>query len=354
MSNKFNVDRYMSTKIEYDSLNQAIRLAKTNGADEKDIKKLILNKQTIKDIRAVDDAKLLKLMPLGSNLYHLSGGWYAIRYLNEKNDLALSHEILNPNDEHVLVRNGKVERELSRMELEILVPGCIDEVALELYKQTVSKEAHRHLHDYCNIVIDQEPIDEPEDTEEVVGPMPISVSSHAGMRCVQRKLGIGAGNEIVAEEYRRLNYREVEQIVLEGYERSEHVWTGDDGIEFSLDGDNFMYVKGENTIITMYEEDFGFSKEINRMITMEQLQVLAKARESLRQSEQEYEDANRDSDGQIKAIVDQMEILSNQLAWLGAEKATILAVNEQNGKKMKLDKSKYSAEFNKLFKKWDS
>lgn len=350
MSTKFNIDRYMATKIEYDSLNQAIRLAKTNGAEEKDVKRLILDKQMTKDIRTVDDAKLVKSMPLGSNILHLTNGWCAIRYLNEKNDLSISHEILNPNDEHVLLRDGRVERELSRTELEVLVPGCIDEVALELYKQTVVRGAHKKLYDYCNItILDEEVI---ESIEQVV--RPITVSSHAGMRYVQRKLGIGANNEVVAEEYRRLHARDVEQKVLEGYMKSEPVWTGDDSIVFSLDADNFMYVMGDNNIITLYEEDFGFSKEINRMITLEQLVVLSKARESLRQSEQEYEDATRDSDGSIKAIVDQMEILSNQLAWLGAEKATIQAVNEQNGKKMKLDKSKYSAEFNKLFKKWDS
>lgn len=343
----------MATKAEYDSLHQAIRLAKLHNADDKNIRDMVLAKEELKSRRVSDDAKILKLMTLATNVINMQGSWYAIRYLNDKNDLAISLEILNSNDIHVLQRDCRSERELSRKELAALVPGCIDEVELEIHKQSSINKAHQYLHDYCGIVI--------EDTEspsEAEVERPVNVSAHVGMRWVQRKLGIGVNNETVAEDYRRTHLKEVEAGVLEGYSNAEVVWVAEDGIEFSFGEDNIMYVKGNqngyNNLVTLYEEDFGFTKDINRMITFKQLEVLAQARQSLWDTEREQDELLKGTDDAIRDIVDKVALLQSQIELLHAEKATLMSVKDQHLKVMKVARNKYSSEFNKLFKKWNS
>lgn len=340
----------VATKVEYDSLNQAIKIAKAQGADAKAIRTLIQLKDNVKANRLANDNKLLKAMPLATNVVNLEGSWYAVRYTNEKNDLTISVEILNDKDVPILQRDGRSERELSQRDLNTLVPGCIDEAMLEMYKQSVVHKANEYVYDYCSILVEQESV------IEVV--RPTTVSAHSGMRYVQRKLRIGVNNESVAEDYRRSHLKEVEAGVLEGYSKSEQVWVADDGMVFSFDEDNIMYVVGDasgpNNIVTLYEEDFGFSKEINRSITFQQLEVLKVARESLRLTERELEESLRGNDEALRLATDQIEYLQCQIDELVAQKDIIMSKRELFAKSMKTAKSKYSAEFNKLFMKWSS
>lgn len=353
MSSKVNANfkvNFMTTKIEYDSLSLAIKLARLNGAEEKSIQSLIIMKQKVKDQRVQDDTKMLKSMSLANNIVHLEGSWYAVRYLNEKNDSVLKLDILRAEDIPILQRDGRNERELSRRDLDTMLPGCLDEAELEIYKQLTTSRAQEYVYDVCQVEI------VPEAQLEVV--RPITVSSHAGMRFVQRKLRIGMSNETVAEDYRRTHLKEVEAGVLEGYAKSEQVWIADDGMVFNFDEDNVMYVIGNaggpNNIITLYEEDFGFSKEINRVITIKQLDVLTVARESLRSAEQEHDEAVRGSDDEVRSIADEIALLQAQIELLSAQRVTIMAGREQHTKALRVAKSRYSVEFNKLFKKWDT
>lgn len=336
-------EKFMDDKTEYDSLSQAIRLAKFNGADEKSIQPMITLKQTMKTVCADNSAKILKGMTLSKNMFHLKDNWYAIRYLNEKDDAVLKIDIINEKDVPLLQRDGRHERELSRNDLDMLLPGCIDEISLEIHKQYIGARAREIVYDHLKIEV----------AEEVSEDRPTTVSSHAGRRWVQRVLGIGANNESVADEYRRKNMVDIGQAVLDGYGRAELMWQGEDGITYWFDGNNIMYVVGNNNIITLYEEDFGFTRVINRMITLEQAEVLRQAHEHMQDCERKHVNDTKGIEDELQGISDKVKVLEAEIELLIAKKGTLTATREQSSKQLRVVRDTFNAEFNKLFKKWD-
>jgi hypothetical protein len=340
---------FMADKLTYDSLSQAIRIGKANDHDDKTLRPLMLLKQQYKKQCASNSAKLLKQMSLSQNLLQLEGNWYAIRYVNDKHDTCLKVDIIL--ESHLLQRDGRHERELSRVDLDTLLPAMIDEESLELYKQHLVKQAHDILRHH-NIETWSATEEEPVADED----KPVMCSAHAGLRWVQRIMGIK--NETQAEEYRRKNYKEVQEAVLSGYASAEKVWEDDDGITYWFDADNILYVRGMQSgvpnIITLYEEDFGFSKPINRMITLEQLAVLRGVKEDLMQLEGDAKEISARVNADVQGINDEISVLESQIALLVSQRQSLLAERDLGNKKTKATKDKYVAEFNKLFKKWDT
>lgn len=346
----------MEDKCLHDSLSQAIRIAKNSGIDEKRIKPILLEKQKYKKICATNNDKVMRAMPLSTNVMQLEDGWHAIRYINKDADLMLKIDIIKPDDAYLLKRDARHERELSREQLDTLLPSLIDEEALELYKQKLATRAAQLLYEYTGfevIAVDMEEVDNPNEPQPEI----TMASAHAGKRWVQRIMGIKSDAE--AEEYRRTHVREVNEAVLEGYADAELVWEEKaDDITYWFDNDNVMYVKGKQNgvpnIITLYEENFGFSKEINRMITFQQLEVLSKAKSNLVDAEFVVEVNKSQVEADVQAINDQIAVLESQIALLVAKRAERLNVREQSTKELKLAKDTYTAEFNKLFRKWDN
>jgi hypothetical protein len=314
-------------------------------------------KQDYKKICANNSNKVLRAMPLSNNLVQLEGNWHAIRYLNEKADTCLKIDIMRKEDVYLLQRDGRHERELNRNDIETLLPALIDDESLELYKQHLAIKAKELVYEQSGVLIgdDEEPNEE---VEEVIPDeeKPVTVSTHAGLRWVQRVIGIK--NEQQAEEYRRKHMVEVNEAVLDAYGKADKVWEDDDDITYWFDPDNIMYVRGMQNgnpnIITLYEEEFGFSKAINRMITLEQLSVLADVRESLRESELAVHETNIRVDYEVQGINDEITVLESQIALLVSQRAKAIADRDLSNKQVKATKDKYTAEFNKLFKKWDA
>jgi hypothetical protein len=314
-------------------------------------------KQDYKKICANNSNKVLRAMPLSNNLVQLEGNWHAIRYLNEKADTCLKIDIMRKEDVYLLQRDGRHERELNRNDIETLLPALIDDESLELYKQHLAIKAKELVYEQSGVLIgdDEEPNEE---VEEVIPDeeKPVTVSTHAGLRWVQRVIGIK--NEQQAEEYRRKHMVEVNEAVLDAYGKADKVWEDDDDITYWFDPDNIMYVRGMQNgnpnIITLYEEEFGFSKAINRMITLEQLSVLADVRESLRESELAVHETNIRVDYEVQGINDEVTVLESQIALLVSQRAKAIADRDLSNKQVKATKDKYTAEFNKLFKKWDA
>jgi hypothetical protein len=185
----------------------------------------------------------------------------------------------------------------------------------------------------------------------------IVVSSHAGKRWVQRVIGIK--DESQAEEYRRIHLKSVNDSILEAFSKAEKVWEEpEEDITFWFDENNMMFLKGRQEgvikIITLYEEDFGFTRSINRIITLEQLNVLAKAREELQLANAKSIETRSQVESEVQAINDQITVLESQMALLVSERASKMALRDQGNKEQRLAKDKYTAEYNKLFKKWDA
>lgn len=349
-------DKFMADKCMYDSLSQAIKLLRSNGCSDKQIKPLTLMKQEYKKTCSDNSSRMLRAMPLSNNIVQLDGSWYGIRYLNEKADTCLKIDILRKDDVKLIQRDGRYERELTRRDIESLLPGMLDDEALELYKQHLTQQARALAYGQSGVLIG----DMPEETE-LEEPMieeekPIVVSFHAGKRWAQRVIGIK--NEQQAEDYYRKHMVEVNEAVLSAYGKAEKVWEDEDNITYWFDADNIMYVRGiqdgVTKVITLYEEDFGFTKEINRMIALKQLEVLASVRNGLREAEAKVSETNARVDYDVQTINDEITVLESQIAVLVSQRAKAIADRDLDNKQVKANKDKYVAEFNKLFKKWDA
>lgn len=342
ITDKFRTD-FMEQQQDYDSINQAIRLAKKNNVPEADIEDLIQTKQAYKEEYDSKVSKMLRLMQLNSNLVRLRGSWYGIRYTDNKGNLKLQIEPLNDSDITILKRDGRRERELTRLNLDDLLPGCIKEDEIEIYKQKVDSQARTLVSNITGEVLEG-------DTDDG-GTM--SVTVHAGIRYVQRVLGIGKNAESVASAYRSKNLKEVETAVLKGVESASLMWVGEDGITYSFDDNNIMYVVGRNSVVTLYEEDFGFTKEINRMIVIQQMKVLRASHEVLVTAQENHQVIAQDIAQELQEVEDTIALLEAQVKEQVDKKASILSNIAQSDSKLKVANRSFDREFNKLFKRWE-
>lgn len=351
MSSKKNIsakykEEFIELRMKHDSVSQAIRLAKSYSLGDKDIQPLILMKQELAEELRKGVQKIIKSMNLSDNIIHIQGRWYGVRYINDKGETSLKLDILNETDLGFLRRDCRTEQELSQATVHSLIPSCIDEVELETYKQMLQVRARAVLYDETGFVV--------EDTDSTpVKKGSCTVSSHAGMRWVQRMMGIGRHNEAVAEEYRRNNIKEIEERVREGHAKSEDIWFNDaEGITFKLDDENIIYVVGNNNIITLYEADFGFTKEINRMILLSQLGVLEHAYKNMLGVMSEQVEDNDGAERELAGIDSEVKVHEAMIQSLKARKSQMVAERELVSKGVAVSVANYEKEFNKLFKKW--
>ena len=355
---------FLRVKYQYDSLSQAIRLAR-ECADiaEQDIQAMTAIKQELKKKWMTQVETFLKKMPLGSNVIELGEGWYGIRYLDDKLNKALKIEpIQEPNVFHVQ-RDGRNAAEFTRMQLDSILPAIIDERFLELYKHKLHNDAIDLVKQHCGYVIQREapvqmvvePVQPDNADPELIEGAEVryfpTISHHAGVRWVQRKIGII--NEIQATEYKRANLREVETAILNGFSAAEHVWTAEDGIEYYFDPENIMYVVGNNNIITLYESDFTFAKHINRSIVFEQLAVIDKAWRLLQDTEECHAELQVSVDNDLIDIQGRLASLKAEMELLQAKQDTKTAELAESSKVLSKAKVDYHGQCNKLFKKFD-
>jgi hypothetical protein len=338
------ISKFMDMKLAYDSLSQAIKLANTNMLEEKKVMPLIAEKAKLKEKYVKENEALVKKMPLASNLIDLGDGWYGIRYVNEKADTQLKTELLLGTELWCIERDGRNESELTRAQLEALLPSIIDEGALEEYKVVLHNRACTIVHERCGLFI------APVGAEASVTRM-TAVSHHAGVRWVQRKMGIT--NDLRAEEYKRANLREIEGAVLEGFFSAEHLWTDDDGVEYYFDPDNTMYVLVNHTIVTLYESDFTFAKHINRDIVFAQASVIKECYDAWGQAEHKHAEVVGAIGGQLDAIDGEIGELEVRMQLLNSRRQTLVSQREESQHDTSYHRTKYFNECNKLFKKHD-
>ena len=344
-------DKFMTDKFTHDSVSQAIKLAKTHDVDARLIKKLTIQKQDLKKICANNSGDLLRLMSLSDNTIDLGNGWYGIRYQNKKLDNHLRVEALVPDGVDMIKRNALLQHDLTQTEIDTLMPALIDEVSLDLYKASVQAEGKRILEDELGVRVGSD------EDEEIDVPIvnTVIVSVHAGTRWVQRIHDV-PNMKTAKDMY--LSDPKYKDEIIQAHMKAEKVWQDDEGIEYSLDDDNIMYVKGAQnnvpTIITLYEENFGFTKEINRMITLKQLEVLRDKHKQLSEVRDEARDALNSISGNIHRINDEVAVLEDKIKLLLAERTSLQANRDLHNRKVQALDSEYVAEFNKLFRKWDS
>lgn len=390
MTNSISLDikeQFMQEKCQYESLSQAIRLAKAYELTDKQIKPLKLLKQQYKKAQASSTNKLLRAMPLSCNILRLEGNWHAIRYTNENGDTLLKMDLIKEGQAYLLMRDGRHQPELLRSELNDLLEPLLCEESLNEYKQMLLANAETLVRDHLGIIIEaDEPVTEEPTTEEpteklnklldeynkldtamtlaiaetldefkdIFYEQPVRASSHAVLRWVQRVKGIT--NEAQAEDIKRRQLSQLTDEVLDAFGMADKVWE-DDGISYWFNKDNIMFIVGSAdgypNIVTLYEEDFGFNKDINRMVVLEQLKVLADNKALEVKANEEANEVLATTENNIQTINDQIKALESQMALLVANRAVENAQREQAVKGMRAAKDRYVAEFNKLFRRRD-
>lgn len=242
-------------------------------------------------------------------------------------------------------RDSRHEAEITEDELSKIVHSVIDQEFLENYKIKLAEQAN-------DLIAEPDEEEEEEQCEELEADNELVVKHHACRRWAERLLGIP---EHKSTAYVSKHWEEVKGAVLSSYEKAELFWDESPEVDFYYNGeDNVMFVATDKALITLYDEQFGFSKEINIMITYQQREVLARAHEAFRQLGKESKQAMAETKQAQSEIDDQIEVLQAQIALLLSEKESLEAKEVTLRNSIQVARAKYQAEHNKLFKKWES
>lgn len=350
---------FVEKKTNYNIISQAHKLVKQVVSDMDDLPvvyaeevakisalKSKSKEEHLEEISRVLDKYFGKRVVQESNMIKIGEGWYGIVYSNRKK-LDLKIDYISENDISFLERRTGEEYH-SRIDLEAVLPACINDILLEIYKNSLEIEARRLLEKeapYCFSALQEEvPAEE--------GSKGMGVSIHAQKRWIQRRLKVeGLDTDSKVEFYRREHTEEVTSQVLEGLYSANKVWEDVDGTSYFFDESNMMYIVGNNSVITVYEENFGFSKSINRSIVLQQLEVLRQSKGILDKEIEEYECSLSKISASIEKVDSKISRFELALSKLREKRDAL--VGDRKGKRDNLMKKRldYEKEYNKLFKK---
>jgi hypothetical protein len=330
-------EKVLECKLNLDVLEEGIRVAKEYGLNTKSL--LASKSEQIRKYTELG-TKVLRSMTLSNNVELLRQGWYAVRYLDNVGDAFLLVVALQESELGLIRRDGRHERELSRADVDSLIPAIVDPSIIFSWKEDVASKAQDLLVNKLGFKVEQ-----PKNPKAGVVP-----SAHARVRWVQRVVGIP--EESKALDYLRIRVAEVDEAILEAYGKSTLLWTNPDGIEYWFDDNNVSFVVGSGTtIITLYEQDFGFNREINRSIVLQQIEVV-------KSIEQEYKDIERESDERAVAVVGELEELQGRVDLLKAEiemlesrRATLESSKKELYQSKRYALQRFQSETGKLFRK---
>lgn len=356
--------KYMRIKKHYNALSQALKIARLYDKPEL-IEVLSLRRSVSNEDRMKCEEEVIRKMSKECNLVHITGNWVGIRFLDGKGKTAFKDDIIPERDLYLIKRNPKRENNLRYTDLDTLLPGIIDMTALAEFKKIIQDDAYVMLSELgFNPESEMHPESAGDDmsvpsecSDDVVEPVPLlHASTHACKRWVERVYKIF--NESKVAEYVKQNRDKIEKEIENGYNSAQQVWAGEDGVRYWFDDNNMMYLIGDNpsgvgeTVITLYEEDFGFTKEINRMITFKQLEVLKQSYDELVHEGDIHAQLVESLGHSISGIDGQLNVLRAQISYLEAERASLIQNTETSARQVELKRGKYAQESGKLFKKW--
>lgn len=314
--------------------------------------------------------KALKTMKLASNVERLWDDWFVVRHVRPGGETALELKCLIPGETPRLRRDGRNDRELTRAELDLLLPAMENTYSKHLWQDEVKLEVANLYPIYAiekpKVEVEDQVVVKPlpklvvedkqgETVVEVVEPKDNSVTVHAGGRFVQRKLLLHVNSLDKAQKHFLHNIAEIKPMILESFHSpdTELLFEDEEGIAYYFDKDNFVYLWGkpDGRIITFYEEDFGFAKHINRSIVMQQVEELKNAYEYYCQLQVENAREHEESKEALALLEDEEALLLAKLEAVRAHKTEITASLELSDKTLASHKKEYEAERNKLFRK---
>ncbi|MNS90805.1 hypothetical protein D3C72_1248700 [compost metagenome] len=299
--------------------------------------------------------QFLETMPLTSNVVGLPKGWCAIRYFDGQLNMQLAIEHI-AGDVDLLRRNGREENELTESVLNSLLPGLqngedLEDIEEELYNRArvelwkLTEPEHQP----------EEAEDGPSESEEYSKSRPPGITNHAGQRYAQRRMGIPS--EQRALEHFKANSGRIVSLILQEFASAVLLWTDpEDGTEYLMDDNNtmFVYAPKDNTIVTLFESDFGFAKHINRQIVLDQIREISKAYDDYLCCAQGHMDVQDMCQQQIQDVDNEIAALKAQIDVLKSKKAVVTGELDESNKVVKATRARYDAECGKVFKKFNA
>lgn len=358
-------------------LNTAVEMVKVEGIPTSKVKKLHQERSKVNKKINHNESQILSRMTLASNIQLTSREpWVFVRYQDDQSlDTKLCLMPVLDGCLSTLLIDGRESNQLTLMALNSLKPLVLDAKAVNALEDQSVPEAidelkalgcvlDKTLATNHKTVVLMSLVNEPEKKDEASHetlPQPVSesvdliVSAHSGKRWAQRVIGVA--DDTRAELYFRANAESIRKAILEAVAKAEKVWQDSaDNIDYLLDENNIIYVIGHEqaipTIITLYELEFGFTKEINRTITLAQIEVL-KSHHAVWIETESLVNIERAQAMDTSASIDEdIALLEAQLRAKKAEKKSIEADIDKMNSTVTLAEQVFAKEHSKLFKKW--
>ena len=289
-------NQLFEAKLNLSAINLAIRNAKSLNFNSSQMARLSSYKaKMFSEKKTVEFNALAELVT--KNVDKLSNGWMAIAYYKENNNKKTSRQLfLTPLEDNISVSDvidtlNKNQNNSNNPQL--LFKKYIDDSKINLYRLQVNNKAISILQ---SIIMENNK----QSYEEII-------TAHAFSRWCERILNRLDTDNLSIEER-----KEILQSIHKDFSHATLKYSQKDTEkDFYLNEDSMIiYCVKNNTIISIWKNDFGFScEEINASITLKQFDYLNK-----KQKEVEEEDENLDKEiFTIKGNIDTQKLELTQL-----------------------------------------
>jgi hypothetical protein len=122
-----------------------------------------------------------------------------------------------------------------------------------------------------------------------------------------------------------------EKEALKAYHQAEYIWQDKDSIDFYVDSNFVEYVcdPKKQSMITLFDIDFGFPEDINKQIAIELIKKVRLAKEVVDTTKQKQYEEREKNNTQIDKINLEIEKLKAEIAKKEAEKRRIENFNQE-------------------------
>ena len=342
------MEDYWRNRTTSDTYNKALKWARRSSIPAENLEPFINIRKSAKNELTKLAGAMAKQMDKSTNMQEIKPGWYAVRVITPSGELKTSVLALTASGVDLLKRT-EGERDINSNDISVMSESVISSSVIEGYNRQIESKAKTILQEQLGLVIHTDI-----DSEQAVSVVPeedgkVYTTTHALERWAERKLG--AVDRLRAAEYVRTHREELDAQVIEAYQKAEKFYEGADAT-FFIDEHNITYVLCAGNIVTLYEQMFGFTPEINRDIVFRQIEVVKQAEQYVSEVFVEYEKVNEVNKAELTDNASQIRVLEAQIAELKAKNKTLDAQTNHALSTLHKAEETYNAEFNKLFKKF--
>jgi len=333
---------YLEVRRQYVIMHKVVKYARNLRVPLHIIDPYLVERQRLNKLRIKHEESIKAMFPPDSNILKLENGWYGVLVLNEKNKLNLNIELIGESGLPLVKRDLTCEKHINRVDFDNILPAILDNTLLEAHKEDIKSQAAQILSSEGYTPPEEPKVLERNSTD-------INVTLHAKRKYVNRILEITS--DIDTNEYLRNNSYSVEDWILEFYNDSELIYTHIDDTEFYFTEDNVILVVCDKSIVTLYRRDFGFNRDINRMIVKEQLKVIHKVNVKYQIEKVNIGESFMELDSKYDVLQQEIDELESRILNLKSKQGDINLEKEESNTRLQNLENRLERECNKLFRR---